>query len=83
MKRAALERPRSVRVWRDHAEISGGIGHSYRELHPGHFRKGLRVGGCCSTACWLCHASKLGGFPTMQESRHLLSFREQLAEAFH
>jgi hypothetical protein len=81
MKRAALERLHSVRVWRRHAEISGLVGHTYSELHPGHFRKGRRAGGCSNTACWLCHSAKLGDIPTMQESRHWLSYREQLADA--
>jgi hypothetical protein len=81
MKRAALERLLSVRVWRHHAEISALFGQSGSELHPGHFRKGRRAGGCGNTACWLCHPAKLGGIPTLQESRHRLSYREQLADA--
>jgi len=80
MKRAAIERPRSVRVWREHRALSAQLDHSCNEFHPGHFRKGRRVGGCNSARCWLCHYSKLAGYPTLQEARSLLSFREQLAE---
>lgn len=80
MKRAALDRPRSVRNWRRRAQLDGHYGHTRDDLHAGHFRKGMRFGGCGSAACWVCHYSKLAGYPTLQDARSRLSFREQLAE---
>lgn len=75
MKRAAMERPRAHRTMLRHVAMYALPAH---ELHAGHFRKGLRVGGCGNAACRLCHAGKLDGFPTLQQWRHDLTFREQL-----
>ena len=81
MMRAALERPRTLRTWRRHLAT-----HSFSlpcdcELQPGRFRKGQRVGGCGKAACWICHYSKLAGYPSLQYYRHLNAFREQVRDA--
>lgn len=81
MKRAALDRPRAIRAWRQHAILNSTFGFSSREYHPGHFRKGLRVGGCGNPACRLCHAGKIDGYPSLKEFRHNLTYREQLTDA--
>lgn len=81
MKRAAMDRPRAIRIWRKRSSLSTRLGHFDREYYPGHFRKGLRVGGCGNSACWLCHGGKIEGRPTIQEWRHDLSYRDQLSEA--
>ena len=56
------------------------LGHPGGDVGPGHFRKGLRVGGCGNSACRLCHAGKLDGYPSLQEYRHDFTYREQLAD---
>jgi hypothetical protein len=80
MRRAALERPRTLRVWRQHL-----AGHSDSDLcrcefQPGRFRKGERVGGCGNPRCWLCHAGKLMGDPTLQELRAMDAEQDGLLE---
>jgi len=81
MKRAALDRQRSVRAWRRYMAAPDLAGHPDRSLQPGHFRKGLRIGGCGNSGCRLCHAGKIDGYPTLQEWRHSFSYREQLLDA--
>ena len=81
MKRAALDRPRAVRTWRRHLELASTLAPLNYQLRPGHLRKGLRIGGCGNSTCRLCHAGKIDGYPTLQESRHNLTYCEQLAEA--
>lgn len=46
MRRAALERPRTLRVWRQHLAGHSDTDLCRCEFQPGRFRKGERVGGC-------------------------------------
>ncbi len=81
MKRAALERQRAVRIWRQHAALNSSLHSGNPELHPGHFRKGLRVAGCGNAGCRLCHSGKIDGSPTLREWRHNFTYREQIIES--
>jgi hypothetical protein len=77
MKRAALERQRTITVWRRHLASHGGEGaHCACEAQPGRFRKGQRVGGCGNARCYLCHAEKLLGLPSLWQRRADAIFQE-------
>jgi cytochrome c5 len=78
MRRAAIERQRTLRVWRKHFAIYPATGECHRE--PGRFRKGERVGGCGNARCWLCHAGKLMGAPTLGELRAINAERDGMLE---
>ena len=81
MRRAAVERSRTLRVWRQHLALDDDDSNrSLREFQPGRFRKGERIGGCGSTRCWMCSADKLLGAPTVQERRAIASQRDGIAE---
>ena len=78
MRRASLERARTLRVWRSHLSWihEGNPEGCLCELQPGRFRKTQRVGGCGKTRCFLCHPDKLLGCPTRQRLRSDVSNRE-------
>ena len=78
MRRASLERPRSLRVWRAHNRlIHEGLPTScVCEDQPGRFRKGERVGGCGRPRCGLCKRHKLYKEPTPRNYRAALAYRE-------
>ena len=78
MQRAALERPRAIRVWRRHVAMHGLPIVCPCELQAGRFRKGQRVGGCGNTRCFLCHPDKVSGKPPLRERRGLLALFEEL-----
>jgi hypothetical protein len=81
MERASVERPRTVRVWRQHrAQHGPGPLACPCELQTGRFRKGQRVGGCGKARCYLCHGDKLLKRPTLQQRRSGLAYREWLRE---
>jgi hypothetical protein len=82
MRRAALERPRTLRVWRAHARLvhSNFPTDCLCDEQPGRFRKGQRVSGCGKPRCWLCKRAKLAKEPTSQQCRSNLSFREWAVE---
>jgi transposase-like protein len=82
MRRASLERPRTLRVWRAHIRLihPDGIPNCTCEFQPGRFRKGQRVGGCGRPRCHTCHFNKLLGLPTAQQHRAGLSLHEWLSE---
>ncbi len=81
MRRASLERPRTLRVWRAHNRlIHDGLPTScICDEQPGRFRKGQRVASCPKPRCWLCKSDKLGKHPKAREYRAALSYREQAA----
>ncbi len=71
MKRAAVERAQTLRVWQRHL-VSHGPGPLLcrdARLQAGRFRKGQRVGGCGRARCHLCHGDKLAHRPTIQQRR--------------
>ena len=82
MRRASLDRARTVRVWRAHLRIihDGDPGGCLCELQPGRFRKGQRRGGCGKPRCYLCKREKLTGEPTRQELRAATSEYEWSVE---
>ena len=69
MRRASLERPRTLRVWRAHNRLihEGDSTDCVCDEQPGRFRKTQRVAGCGNARCYLCHWNKLLGFRTRQE----------------
>lgn len=81
MERAALERRRTIAVWRRHLASHGtGAALCACELNPGRFRKGQRIGGCGNARCYLCHGEKLLGLPNPSQQRAEVSFREWCGE---
>jgi hypothetical protein len=80
MYRAAIERSRTVCIWRRHLATHASPIRCDCELQIGRFRKGQRIGGCSTPACCLCHFAKLMGIPTVQEQRFVATYREGLAE---
>jgi hypothetical protein len=80
MRRAALEKHRTLQVWRRHLVTHGASLLCACELQPGRFRKSQRVGGCGRARCWLCHYDKLAGNPTARDLRLLAAQREGLAD---
>lgn len=80
MRRAALERPRTLRVWRAHDRLihEGVPTGCICEEQPGRFRKGQRVAGC-SPRCF-CKTDKLANVLKARDYRAALSYREQAAE---
>jgi hypothetical protein len=80
MRRAALEKHRTIQTWRRHLATHGLTLTCECELQPGRFRKSQRVGGCGRPRCYLCHFAKLTDQPTVRDMRYLASLREGLAE---
>lgn len=80
MKRAALERYRTVRVWLAHVAAHGERKLCACEFEPGRFRKSQRLGGCGRPRCWLCHGDKLAGRFPPQALRARVIYREGLSE---
>jgi hypothetical protein len=81
MKRAALEKARTVRTWRRHLASHAAPVVCACEFQVGRFRKGQRIGGCSKPRCFLCHMAKLSRIPNVQEQRAVATLREGLAEA--
>lgn len=70
MKRAHVERTRTIRVWRRHLSFHAGEALNCRcELQVGRFRKTQRMLGCGKARCFLCHGEKLLKRPTLQQRR--------------
>jgi hypothetical protein len=83
LRRASQERRRTLRVWRKWLALYGsppGGPPSGADFEPGRLRKTRRIGGCLHERCYLCHPSKLIGYPTPQEELAWLKEREQLAD---
>lgn len=69
MRRAALEKSRTLQIWRNHLATHTEDLLCECEHQSGRFRKSQRIGGCGRPRCWLCHYDKLSGMPTLQEQR--------------
>ena len=80
MKRAAIERGRTVRTWRAHLATHTRPVLCACDLQPGRFRKSQRVGGCGRPQCWLCHGDKLAGRLSLKQRVALTVQQEGLAE---
>jgi hypothetical protein len=80
MRRATLEKHRTIQTWRPHLATHGLTLICECELQSGRFRKSQRVGGCGRPRCYLCHFAKLTDQPTVRDMRYLASRREGLAE---
>ena len=78
MRRAVLERPRTLRIWRAHNRlIHRGLPTScICDQQPGRFRKGQRIGGCGRPRCGMCKRYKLDQKVTARDYRASLTFRE-------
>ncbi len=78
MRRASLERPRTLRVWRAHKRLihddlaTGCI----CDEQPGRFRKGQRVGGCGRPRCLICKGHKLNNELTYRDYRAAWAYHE-------
>ena len=82
MKRAAVEKVRTLHVWRAHLRTHRSEAVAcVCETQIGRFRKGERIGGCGNPRCWLCHSQKLGGVPKLRQRRAMVTFEEGLVEA--
>lgn len=83
MKRAALERKRTINRWRQHNRLShhGDASACVCDRQPNRFRKGQRVGGCGRPRCQLCHYEKIFNIPTRQLKKSNKRYREGLHEA--
>ena len=81
MRRAAIERARTVRTWRAHnffvhrGERTGCI----CDEQPGRFRK-VSLGDCGKARCYLCHSGKLLGEPTIKDLVARDRFRDSLLD---
>lgn len=80
MRRAAIEKHRTLRIWRAHLATHKQPVVCSCDLQPGRFRKSQRIGGCGRTRCWLCHGEKLAGRPTQGDVRAIARYREGLIE---
>jgi hypothetical protein len=80
MKRAALERTRTVETWRRHLAAHDQPIACDCEFEIGRFRKGQRVGGCGRPRCFLCHFAKLSHLPRIADRRWRVEYREGIAE---
>jgi hypothetical protein len=82
MRRAALERARALRTWREHNRIihNGLETGCPCDEQPNRFRKGQRKGGCGKPRCYLCHGEKLLNVPTVKEKIFGEKFSYELEE---
>lgn len=82
MRRAALERSRALRVWREHNRIvhNGLDTGCICDQQPNRFRKGQKRGGCGKPRCYLCHGEKLLDLPTYQDKIADEKFSYELEE---
>lgn len=78
MKRASLERDRTIHRWLAGQAWRGSARPA--DLQPGRYRKTRRIGGCGRSRCFLCHYAKLIGYSTVQEERAWLGFQFELIE---
>ena len=77
MRRASLERPRTLRVWRAHNRIIHNdlATDCICDDQPGRFRKGQRIAGCDRQHCD-CKLYKLSHEVTHRDYRAALAYRE-------
>ena len=80
MRRAAIERPRTVSTWKRHLARHEKPVRCVCDTQVGRFRKGQRVGGCGKARCYLCHREKLMGEPKMCDLRAMQTQKEGLQE---
>ena len=82
MRRAVVERQRTLRVWRNHNLLvhAGTETGCVCDKQPGRFRKGQKVAGCGKSRCWLCKSEKLAKRPTARDHRQELRYKEWSSE---
>jgi hypothetical protein len=82
MRRAALERPRTIRIWKAHLRFThqGDPGTCSCDVQPGRFRKTQRIGGCLKPRCGLCKRHKLNDLATRQQYLADIAWNEAAAE---
>jgi hypothetical protein len=79
MRRASLERPRTLRVWRAHHRLVHADEVEITcicEEQPGRFRKTQRVAGCLIPHCYLCKWDKINEIVPASDYRAAISHRE-------
>ncbi|MCZ6784949.1 MAG: hypothetical protein O7G30_16745 [Proteobacteria bacterium] len=78
MRRARIERQRTLRVWHAHNLLAhdGLPSNCTCDEQPGRFRKGERAGGCGRQHCGLCRRYKLHKELTARDYRAALSLLE-------
>ena len=85
MRRAAIERQRAYRVWRDHIRIShGGDANTgcICDRQVNRFRKGQKRFGCGKPRCYLCHGPKLLNIPTIKDKLADIVFRQSFEDYY-
>ena len=81
MRRANIERQRTIQVWRDHLAWHGLEPINCKcEFEIGRFRKSQRIGGCGQPKCYFCHSDKLMKRPKLQRLRSDISYDEWIQE---
>ena len=82
MRRAALERARTVRTWKAHNRIihNGRPTGCACDGQPGRFRKGQRIGGCGRVRCRVCKSHKLDREAAFRDYREAVWYRAWAAE---
>ena len=81
MKRAHIERQRTLQIWRQHLKQHDRNNIMCKcEFEVGRFRKSQRIGGCGQTRCYLCHGDKLMNRPKLGQRRSDISFNEWLSD---
>ncbi len=78
MQRAAVERERTLHVWRAHNRLlhAGVDTGCVCDKQPGRFRKGQKVAGCGKSRCWLCKSDKLAKRPRVRDYRQAIWYNE-------
>ena len=78
MRRASLERPRTLRVWRAHKRIIHNdlATDCLCDDQPGRFRRGQRISGCTRPRCGFCQFHKHNHAVTHRDYRAALAYRE-------
>jgi hypothetical protein len=88
MYRAAIERTRTLKTWRNHNRLAHGAELRRGEVlcicdkQANRFRKGQRQLGCGKARCMVCHAEKILRRPTLKELSWRARELDQLKDYF-
>jgi hypothetical protein len=82
MKRAAVEKGRTKKIWMKHLRLNHNWPREKVEcrcdLQANRFRKGQKQAGCGQPRCYLCHFEKLMGIPSIRELRMDIKVKEEM-----
>ncbi len=82
MKRAAIERQRTIKTWKAHLylahrdELMAGAVRCVCDLQANRFRKGQKMLGCGRPKCSMCHYEKVFNIPKARDLRQLAKAEE-------